>query len=123
MVLVDTSVWVDHLRSREPEVASLVDKRQIVIHPMVIGELACGNLSNRQEVLRYLSRLPRTLVAKDDEVLFFIKQRRLMGCGIGYIDAHLLAATVLHGTMRLWTHDRQMITVADELDIRFIPSG
>ena len=123
MVLVDTSVWIDHLRSREPEMASLADGRQIFMHPMVIGELACGNLGDRNDVLRYLARLPRIVVATDDEVLFFIEHHRIMGSGIGYIDAHLLTASVLHGTTRLWTRDRRMMTVADELDIRFDPSG
>ncbi len=122
MVLVDTSVWIDHLRSREPEMASLEDGRQIFMHPMVIGELACGNLTNRNDVLRYFSRLPRIVLATDDEVLFFIELHRLMGTGIGYIDAHLLTASVLHGATQLWTRDRRMMTVADELDIRFTPS-
>ena len=123
MVLVDTSVWVDHLRSSEPEIAFLVDRRQIVIHPMVIGELACGNLSNRNEVLRYLARLPRMPVATDEEVLFFIEHHRLMGSGIGYVDAHLLVASVLHSTTRLWTRDRRLMSITDELDIRFVPNG
>ena len=123
MVLVDTSVWIDHLRSREPEMASLEDGHQIFMHPMVIGELACGNLANRNDVLRYLSRLPRIVVATDDEVLFFIEHHQLIGTGIGYIDAHLLTASVLHGSTQLWTRDRRMMTVADQLDIRFVPSG
>lgn len=122
MVLVDTSVWIDHLRSREPEMASLEDGRQIFMHPMVVGELACGNLANRNDVLRYLSRLPRILLATDDEVLFFIERHRLMGTGIGYIDAHLLTASVLQGATQLWTRDRRVMAVADELGIRFTPS-
>lgn len=123
MVLVDTSVWIDHLRSREPELASLEDGRQIVIHPMVIGELACGNLPNRYDVLEHLEGLPQVAVATDDEVLFFIEHHQLMGIGISYIDAHLLTSSVLHGETQLWTRDRRMMTVADELGIRFDPSG
>ena len=123
MVLIDTSVWIDHLRSREPELASLEDGRQIVIHPMVIGELACGNLPNRYDVLEHLEGLPQVTVASDDEVLFFIEHHRFMGTGITYIDAHLLTASVLHGTTQLWTRDRRMMAAADQLDIMFAPSG
>ena len=122
MVLVDTSVWIDHLRSNEPDLISLLEQGQIVIHPMVIGELACGNLSNRNEVLRYLARLPRIVAASDDEVLFFIEHHQLMGSGIGYVDAHLLASSVLHGTTQLWTRDRRLTAVADEMNIMFVPS-
>ena len=122
MVLVDTSVWIDHLRSREPEMASLHDGRQIFMHPMVIGELACGNLPNRYDVLEQLEGLPQVTVATDDEVLFFIEHHQLMGTGIGYIDAHLLTSSVLHGATQLWTRDRRMMAVADQLDIRFVPS-
>lgn len=122
MVLVDTSVWIDHLRSNEPEMASLHDGRQIFVHPMVIGELACGNLPNRYDVLEHLEGLPQITVATDEEVLFFIEHHRLMGTGIGYIDAHLLTSIVLHRRTQLWTRDRRVMAVADELDIRFAPS-
>ena len=122
MVLVDTSVWIDHLRSNEPDLISLLDKSQIVIHPMVIGELACGNLPNRYDVLEHLEGLPQVSVVTHDEVLFFIEHHRLMGSGIGYVDAHLLASSVLHGTTRVWTRDRRMTTIADELNISFVPN-
>lgn len=122
MVLVDTSVWINHLRSKEPDLVHLLDEGQIVIHPMVIGELACGNLSNRNEALWYLARLPQVVVATDDEVLFFIEHYRIMGSGLGYVDAHLLTTSVLHGGTQLWTRDRRMMSVADELDIGFVPS-
>ena len=119
-VLVDTSIWIDHLRSDDPDFSSLLEQGQIVIHPMVIVELACGNLPNRNEVLRYLARLPRTMVATDDEVLFFIEHHRLMGTGIGYIDAHLLAATLFDRTAQLWTRDRRLMLIADELGIGYV---
>ena len=122
MVLVDSSVWIDHLRSRDPELASLHDGRQIFMHPMVIGELACGNLADRNATLRFLAGLDRIAVATDDEVLFFIEHHRLMGAGIGYVDAHLLTACVLHGATRLWTRDRRMSRIADELGIGFPPN-
>ncbi len=123
MVLIDTSVWIDHLRSSEPEMSVLHADRQIVMHPMVIGELACGNLPERSNALSYLASLPRIVVATDDEVLFFIERHQLMGTGIGYIDAHLLTASFLHGTTQLWTRDRRMLAVADQLGIEFDPSG
>ena len=123
MVLTDTSVWIDHLRINDPELFALLDRRQIIIHPMVIGELACGNLPNRYDVLEQLEGLPQITVATDDEVLFFIEHHQLMGTGIGYVDAHLLTASVLHGETQLWTRDRRMMTVADQLDIMFAPSG
>ena len=122
MVLVDTSVWIDHLRSNEPEMASLHDGRQIFVHPMVIGELACGNLPNRYDVLEHLEGLPQITVATDDEVLFLIEHHRLMGTGIGYIDAHLLTSIVLHRRTQLWTRDRRMMTVATDLRIGYVPS-
>ena len=122
MVLTDTSVWIDHLRINDPQLFALLDRREIVIHPMVIGELACGNLPNRYDVLEQLQGLPQVTVATDDEVLFFIEHHQLMGTGISYIDAHLLTASVLHGATQIWTRDRRMMTISDELDIRFAPS-
>ena len=123
MVLVDTSIWVDHLRSNEPDLVSLLDGGQIVIHPMVIGELACGNLPDRYDVLEHLEGLPQVSVATDDEVLFFIEQHRLMGTGIGYIDAHLLAATMFDRTAQLWTRDRRLTSMATEMGIGFVTNG
>ncbi len=123
MVLVDTSIWIDHLRINDPDLVSLLNRSQIVIHPMVIGELACGNLSNRNEVLEHLGGLPQVTVATDDEVLFFIEHHQLMGSGIGYIDAHLLAATMFDRAARLWTRDRQLMTTATEMGIGFVPNG
>lgn len=118
MILVDTSVWVDHLRHGNARLAALLDEVQVTTHPFVVGELACGNLGNRAEILFLLQNLPRAPAAADDEVLHFIDQRRLMGRGIGYIDAHLLAATALAGLDRLWTLDRRLATLADELGLK-----
>lgn len=103
MILVDTSVWVDHLRAGDAELAALLNGSQVLMHPFVLGELACGNLRNRMEVLALLKDLPRAAVATDEEVLFFIEQHALMGRGIGYVDAHLLAAVALGDVTRLWT--------------------
>ena len=113
MILVDTSIWIDHLRSGSPELTTLLQDDVVCTHDFVIGELACGNLRNRTEVLDLLQSLPRLAAATADEVMFFIEQKQLMGRGVGYIDAHLLAAAVMHGA-RLWTKDRRLKTIAEE---------
>jgi len=89
-----------------------LQNEEVLVHPFVIGELACGNLHARKKVLALLSRLPPAPTADDEEVLGFIEKRSLNGCGIGLIDAHLLASTVLHGAARLWTHDRPLASAA-----------
>ncbi|HHQ41149.1 MAG TPA: type II toxin-antitoxin system VapC family toxin, partial [Chromatiales bacterium] len=115
MILVDTSVWIDHLRTGEPHLVALLERSQVLMHPFVLGELACGNLRRRADVLRHLGALPRSPVATDDEVLRFIEVHRLMGKGIGWIDVHLLAAVALSPGTRLWTRDRRLDTVARTL--------
>ncbi len=117
MILVDTSVWIDHLRAGDDGLIALLNSSQVLMHPCVEGELACGNLRNRSEVLVLLRDLPRAVVATDDEALFFIEQRSLMGRGIGYIDACLLAATSLTSQDYLWTRDKRLAAVAHELGL------
>lgn len=119
MILVDSSVWVDHLRTSEPALAELLNSAQVLIHPFVVGELACGNLRNRNAVLSLLQDLPTAPAATDEEVLFFIERHGLMGKGIGYIDAHLLAAVSLTGTGRLWTRDKRLRAVAAPMELAF----
>lgn len=119
MILVDTSVWVDHLRADDAELAALLNGSEVLIHPCVLGELACGNLRNQTEVLALLKGLPRAAVATDEEVLFFIERHALMGRGVGYVDAHLLAAVTLGGGTRLWTRDKRLRTVADALALAY----
>jgi len=112
VILVDTSVWVEHLRRGLPRLATLLQDGEVLIHPWVIGELACGNLSNRRQVLELLQGLPAATVASAAEVLLQIERDQLMGRGIGYVDAHLLASARLsHG--RLWTDDRRLAAVAE----------
>ena len=123
MVLIDTSVWIDHLHSIDEHLSMLLENEQVVMHPMVIGELAMGNLANRRRTLVDLAKLPEISVATHNEVLFFIEHHQLMGTGIGYIDAHLLTASVLHDTAQLWTRDKRMMAVANELEISFVPGG
>jgi len=117
MILVDTSVWIDHLRVGDEELTVLLNKTQVLTHPFVVGELACGNLRERVVVLKLLQDLPQAPVAIDAEVIFFIEQHKLMGCGIGYIDAHLLATTALAGSAKLWTRDKRLAKVSTELNL------
>jgi predicted nucleic acid-binding protein len=117
MILVDTSVWVDHLRKGDDDLVALLNGSQVLIHPFVIGELACGNLVNRGEVLGLLKHLPCAQVASDDEVLHFIEQQSLMGQGIAYIDAHLLAAVALDNGASLWTRDVRLQKAAKKMSM------
>ena len=118
MILVDTSVWIDHLRRGEGELETALELEQVLMHPYVIGELACGNLRNRGEVLALLQKLPKANVASEAEVLRFIERRSLMGRGIGYLDVHLLAAAALTEA-QLWTRDRRLAAAAGELNLAF----
>ena len=119
MILADTSVWIDHFRAGQTGLESLLNQGQVMVHPFVMGELACGNLANREEVLGLLDDLPESPLASQDEVLYFIEQHALMGRGIGWIDAHLLAATAIAATARLWTRDKALQRVATQLDLDY----
>lgn len=119
MILVDTSVWVDHLRSGEPALVKALEGGRVLMHPFVLGELACGNLRRRDEVLRLLGDLPGAPTATDTEALSMIERRALMGRGIGYIDVHLLASAALAGDARLWTRDRRLAAAAAEQELVF----
>lgn len=116
MVLVDTSVWVDHFRRGLPELAEQLEAQAVVCHPFVLGELACGNLKNRREILELLQTLCSCPVAGHSEVLHFIESNRLMGLGLGYIDVHLLASAKL-SNLPLWTLDRPLQTAAVHLSV------
>jgi predicted nucleic acid-binding protein len=118
MVLVDTSVWVSHLRTSNPALETLLNDGNVVIHPFVIGELACGNLHNRAEILSLLKLLPLAAAAKPEEVLLFIENNQLMGRGLGYIDIHLLASSRLSGAA-LWTLDKILAEVSRELNTNY----
>lgn len=117
MVLVDTSVWVDHLRNNEPQLAGLLTKNSVLSHPFVRGELALGHLRQREVILTALDNLPQAPVAFADEVNLFIETHSLFGLGIGLIDAHLLASTRLSGNGRLWTRDKRLLAVAMRLNL------
>lgn len=115
MILVDTSVWVDHLRRGDPALVDLLERAAVAIHPFVIGEIACGDLRDRASLLELLQDLPATVVADDPEVLGFIDRHALHGKGIGYIDAHLLASVALTDGSRLWTRDAKLRRIAEGL--------
>ena len=117
MILVDTSVWIDHLRSGEPALAMALEGGRVLMHPFVLGELACGNLKNRDEVLTLLGDLPAAPTATDPEVLGLIERRDLMGRSIGYIDAHPLASAALSDAGQLWTRDGRLAAVAAKLGL------
>lgn len=117
MILVDTSVWVDHLRTGEPALADLLDRNLVLAHPWVTGELALGHLSLRQDILGLLAGLPSAEVATDVEVLGLIEAEQLYGLGVGYVDAQLLAATRLTADARLWTADKRLARVARRLHL------
>ena len=123
MILADTSVWVDHLRNPVLRLAGLVDAGEILMHPMIIGELACGNLADRGRRLRDWQRFPMILEAANRDVLSTIESRQLMGRGIGFIDAHLLCAVLNSENTLLWTRDNPLHRVAGDLGIAFSEDG
>lgn len=114
MILPDTSVWVDHFRHGDQALIAFLNTARVACHPLIIGELACGNLGGRAEVLRNLAALPSLARATDDEVLTFIETHQLMGCGLGIVDMHLLAACAL-SRVPLWTRDVRLARAADRL--------
>ena len=114
MTLVDTSVWVDHLRKGNDELRVLLGKGEVLCHRFIIGELACGSLKNRREIENLLSALPRVLVAEHDEVMHFLHEQKLFACGLGWIDVHLLASASL-SKARLWTIDRPLQRAAERV--------
>ncbi len=115
MILVDTSVWVDHLRHSSPALAQLLTAGQVLVHPFVTGELALGSLRRRDVLLKALQDLPQAQMATDEEILGFIEQYKLFGLGIGYVDAHLLAAAKLRPGTTVWTLDKRLLAAADKL--------
>lgn len=119
MILVDTSVWVDHLRREDPLLISLLERSEVFVHSWVVGELALGNMHNRDEVLALLGDMPQAQVIDHDAVRVLIADEKLYGPGIGLVDVHLLAsASATPGTL-LWTRDRRFGEVAGRLALRF----
>jgi len=117
VILVDTSIWIDHLRAGDNALGELLDAGQVLTHPFVVGELALGNLRRRGDILFAMSSLPLATVVTATEVLQFIDSHRLFASGIGYVDAHLLAAAQLTPGTSLWTRDRQLNRAAHQLGL------
>jgi len=120
VILADTSVWVQHLRSGDTRLVGALEASRVCIHPFIRGEIACANLKNRTELLDLLGHLPPATVATDAEALVFLERHKLMGRGIGFVDGHLLASAALSAAA-LWTHERHLAAVATEL--KLAPSG
>jgi len=120
MVLVDTSVWVHHLREGDRDLARLLSDGEVMCHPFVVGELACGNLKNRNEILSLLRLLPVATQAAHEEILQFIERHHLMGKGLGYIDIHLSASALLTA-VPMWTQDEKLDDVNRGLGISYKP--
>jgi predicted nucleic acid-binding protein len=116
MILVDTSVWIEHLRAGNDRLKSLLFDQQVLCHPFVIGELACGMLRKRGEILTMLKALPEAHLLEHEEVISFLDARRLYGRGIGWVDAHLLATTLLTGCL-IWTFDKPLRRAAAALNV------
>jgi predicted nucleic acid-binding protein len=119
MILVDTSVWVDHLRKSDSTLKLLLGQGDVLSHPLVIGELAVGHLHPREAILATLGRLPMVTTVSHDEALSFISHYKLYGLGIGYIDIHLLAATKIKPGTVLWTRDKRLVALAESLNLAF----
>ncbi|MBN1382258.1 MAG: type II toxin-antitoxin system VapC family toxin [Deltaproteobacteria bacterium] len=118
MILVDTSVWISHLRDGNTELENLLNNGFVLCHPLIVGELACGNLKDRAVILSFLKLLPMSIEAEHEEVFSFIENKRLMGKGIGYVDAQLIASAALTG-VPIWTLDKNLAQVADGLHIKY----
>lgn len=123
MILVDTSVWIDHLRAGDSALSRALDEAEVLMHPFVVGELACGNLKNRRDILTYFELLPQAPRASHSEASEFIERQSLMGRGIGYVDVHLLASVVLAGTTSLWTRDKRLARAARDLEVMYSPES
>jgi predicted nucleic acid-binding protein len=117
MILVDTTVWVDHLRAHDKKLAELLDAGAVLMHPFVLGELALGHLNPRSTILHMLAQLPALGTVTDTEALAYIERNKLIALGIGYIDVHLLAAVQLAAGTTLWTRDKRLRTVAEKLGL------
>jgi predicted nucleic acid-binding protein len=118
LVLVDTSVWINHLRYSDELLVNLLNKNQVFTHDFIIGELACGNLNNREKFITYLNQIPKLSSLNHSEILYFLNENKLYGLGIGYIDVNLLASSVLND-LKIFTYDKHLQNASDLLNIRF----
>ena len=116
MILVDTSIWIDHFNKSDFDLIKLLNSGKVCIHPFIIGELSCGNISNRKEILTLLKALPEVESALNEEVFSLIENKKLYGNGLGFIDVHLLASALING-VNIWTRDKTLKKTATNLDI------
>lgn len=123
MILVDTSIWIDHLRNGDVALSALLEKGRVFAHAFVIGELALGHLRQREVILAAMRDLPQATVATDAEVQLFIEQNSLAGLSIGYVDAHLLASVRLTLGSALWTRDKKLLDVAERMKLSWKEAG
>ncbi|MCZ8436684.1 type II toxin-antitoxin system VapC family toxin [Achromobacter xylosoxidans] len=121
MILVDTSIWINHLSDGEPCLVRLLEEESVLMHPFIAGELALGSLGRRDVVLGAMSLLPQVVRASHDEVMHFLHSERLFGKGIGYVDLHLLASTRLTPGAALWTRDKRLQALATTLGLAVDP--
>lgn len=117
MILVDTSVWIDHINASDPMLVELLAAERVLIHPYVIGEISLGSLRDRNVVLGALRDLPHASIATPEETFYLIEREALFNRGIGYVDTSLLASARLQPGVTLWTRDKRLKKVADELDL------
>lgn len=118
LILVDTSVWIRHLREGDNDLALLLENGLVACHPFIIGELACGGIKNRYEIINLLNDLPSVFQLEHDEIMEFIDNRKIMNQGIGYVDAHILGSAIVSET-RLWTLDKSLRKIAEKLSILY----
>lgn len=115
-MLVDTSIWVEHLRHGQLGLISLLHRAEVHCHVFIIGELACGSIRHRSEILQLLRRLPSVPIVENEEVMTFVERHHLMGCGVGWVDVHLLASAALENVL-LWSTDRRLAAIARSLGV------
>jgi predicted nucleic acid-binding protein len=123
MILVDTSVWVDHLNTTDELLAKLLAQQRVLMHSFVLGEIACGNLRSRPKLLQLLQDLPAAVIAENNEVMAYMERHSLFGKGIGFVDVHLLAAVALNAGATLWTRDKRLLLAAQSLGCHFVTTG
>jgi len=116
MILVDTSIWIDHLNNSNDDLIKLLNSNRVCIHPFIIGELSCGNISNRKEILSLFKALPRIEPVLEEEVLRLIENKKLYGIGLGIVNINLIASALIHD-VKIWTYDKSLKTIAKKLHI------
>jgi len=121
MILVDTSVWIEHIHTRLPGLGLAMDDGMVLAHPFVVGELACGNIKSRRKVLDLLAELPPAPIANHEEAIALIERRSLMGKGLSYADVHLLASAAIGDDVQLWTNDKKLLAAADTMGLAYRP--